>query len=171
MCLPSCYLVVVVCVTIFTYVAPRQFRITSSRLALGAHPVSYPIATLVKRQGHKADHSASTSVEIKNTWIYTSTPPYTFMAYCLVKHRDSFVLMLPLIEQNSGFNLNSFLTVFVRSRDSSVGIATGYGLDDRRLGVRVPVGSRIFSSPRSPDRLWGPPSLLSNVYWGLFFWG
>jgi hypothetical protein len=37
--------------------------------------------------------------------------------------------------------------------DSSVGIATGYGLDDREGGVRVPVGSRIFSSPRRPDLL------------------
>jgi hypothetical protein len=47
-------------------------------------------------------------------------------------------------------------------RDSSVGIATTYGLDDRGVGFRVPVGSRIFSSPRRPDRLWGPPSLLFN---------
>jgi hypothetical protein len=31
---------------------------------------------------------------------------------------------------------------------------------------RVPVGSRIFSSPRRPERLWGPPSLLSNGYRG-----
>jgi hypothetical protein len=46
------------------------------------------------------------------------------------------------------------------SRDSSVGIATGYGLDYRRVGIRVPVGSRIFSSPPSPDWLWGPPNLL-----------
>jgi hypothetical protein len=37
------------------------------------------------------------------------------------------------------------------SRDSAVGIATGYGLDDQGVGVRVPVGSRIFSSPRRPD--------------------
>jgi hypothetical protein len=29
------------------------------------------------------------------------------------------------------------------SRDSVVGIATSYGLDDRGVGVRVPVGSRI----------------------------
>jgi hypothetical protein len=41
-------------------------------------------------------------------------------------------------------------------RNNSVGIATGYGLDDRRVGVWVPVGSRIFSSPRLPDLLWGP---------------
>jgi hypothetical protein len=48
------------------------------------------------------------------------------------------------------------------SRDSVVGIATGYGLDDREVGVRVPVGSRIFFFPRLSDRLWGPPNLLSN---------
>jgi hypothetical protein len=30
---------------------------------------------------------------------------------------------------------------------SAVGIATGHGLDDKGVGVRVPVGSRIFSSP------------------------
>jgi hypothetical protein len=37
--------------------------------------------------------------------------------------------------------------------DTIVGIATSYGLDDREVGVRVPVGSRIFSSPDRPDRL------------------
>jgi hypothetical protein len=55
-----------------------------------------------------------------------------------------------------------------RGRDSSVGIVIGYGLNDRGVGVRVPVGSRIFSSPRRPDRLWGPPNLLPNGYGGLF---
>jgi hypothetical protein len=49
-------------------------------------------------------------------------------------------------------------------RDSSVGIATGYGLDDRGVGVGVSVGSRIFTSPFRPDRLWGPSSLLSKGY-------
>jgi hypothetical protein len=38
------------------------------------------------------------------------------------------------------------LSVVTRSRDSSVGIATCYGLDDRGVGVRVPVRSRIFST-------------------------
>jgi hypothetical protein len=56
----------------------------------------------------------------------------------------------------------------MKSRDGAAGIAPGYGLDDREVGVRVPVGLIIFSSPRRPDRLWGPPSLLSNGYPGLF---
>jgi hypothetical protein len=57
----------------------------------------------------------------------------------------------------------SLTYIYFGSRDSAVGIATGYGLDDRGGGVRILVGSRIFSSPR-PDRIWGPPSLLSNGY-------
>jgi hypothetical protein len=55
-----------------------------------------------------------------------------------------------------------------RFLDSGAGIATGYGLDDRGFGVRVAVGARIFSFPRCPDRLWGPPNLLSNGYEILF---
>jgi hypothetical protein len=57
------------------------------------------------------------------------------------------------------------------SRDSSVGIATSYGLDDRGVGVRVPVGARIFSSPQHPDRLWGPLNLLYNGHQERFPWG
>jgi hypothetical protein len=36
------------------------------------------------------------------------------------------------------------------SRDSSVGIATGYELDHRGVGVRVPVGSRLFTTSSTP---------------------
>jgi hypothetical protein len=52
------------------------------------------------------------------------------------------------------------------SRDSVVGIATGYRLDYRGVGVPVLVGSRIFSSPSCPDWLWGPSSLVSKEYRG-----
>jgi hypothetical protein len=55
-----------------------------------------------------------------------------------------------------------------KSRDRAVVTATGYGLDDWGVGVRVPVGSWIFSSPDRPDRLWGPSNLLPNGYRGLF---
>jgi hypothetical protein len=37
-----------------------------------------------------------------------------------------------------------------KSRDSVVYIATDYGLDDPGVGVRVPVGSRIFSTSSRP---------------------
>jgi hypothetical protein len=50
--------------------------------------------------------------------------------------------------------------------DSAVDIATGYGIDDQRVVVRIPLGSRVFIPPcRSdwhwgPPRHWGPPKLL-----------
>jgi hypothetical protein len=44
-----------------------------------------------------------------------------------------------------------------------VGIAPDYGLDDGGVGVRVPVGSNIFSSRRA-DRFCGSPTLISNAY-------
>jgi hypothetical protein len=40
-----------------------------------------------------------------------------------------------------------------RSRDSAVGIAAGYRLDDGGVGIRVPVQPRIFTSPCRPDQL------------------
>jgi hypothetical protein len=43
----------------------------------------------------------------------------------------------------------------IGNRDGAVGIATGYGLDDRGVGIWIPVESIIFSSLRRPDRLWG----------------
>jgi hypothetical protein len=54
--------------------------------------------------------------------------------------------------------------VVLWNQDSSVGIVTGYGLDDQGVRVRVLVGSRIFSSPNRPDRLLDTLSLLSNGY-------
>jgi hypothetical protein len=54
----------------------------------------------------------------------------------------------------------------IQSRDSSVNIASGYGLNDQEAGFRVPVESGIFTSPSRPDRLWGPLNLLSNGYLG-----
>jgi hypothetical protein len=52
----------------------------------------------------------------------------------------------------------------MRSRDSSVGIVTGCGLDDRGL---IPGRGKRFFCTASKAAL-GPPSLLSNGYRGLF---
>jgi hypothetical protein len=53
------------------------------------------------------------------------------------------------------------------SHGSAVGKVTVYGIYDRGVVVRVPVESRIYTSPFSPDRFWGPPNL-SSGYWGSF---
>jgi hypothetical protein len=45
-----------------------------------AHPASYPKVPGVNWPGREADHSPPTSAEVKNTWSYTFTPPYVFMA-------------------------------------------------------------------------------------------
>jgi hypothetical protein len=61
------------------------------------------------------------------------------MSWCKLYHQNKFFLLEP--------------------EDSVVGIATSNELGDRRVGVRVPVRSRIFSSPRRPDRLWDATQL------------
>jgi hypothetical protein len=89
----------------------------SSRLALG--PTQTPIqwVTGIKRTGHEADYSPSSSPKVQNAWSYTTTLPYVFMTWYLVKHKS----------------------------DSSVGIALGYGMDDRGSRVRFPAGVGNFS--------------------------
>jgi hypothetical protein len=51
----------------------------------GAHQASYPMGTGalspgVKRPSREADHSSPICAEVKKMWIYTSTPPFAFMA-------------------------------------------------------------------------------------------
>jgi hypothetical protein len=46
----------------------------------GVHPTSYPMSTGGSFPGGKADHLPPASAELKKMWIYTSTPPYAFMA-------------------------------------------------------------------------------------------
>jgi hypothetical protein len=59
--------------------------------------------------------------------------------------------------------------VLLQDCDSSVGIALGYGLDDRASRVRFSARAGDFSliPPRS-EWLRSPPSLLSNGYKGIF---
>jgi hypothetical protein len=62
---------------------------TSSRPALGSTqpPIQLVPGALslgVKRSGRETDHSPPANVEFEKMWIYTSTVPYAFMAYCLI---------------------------------------------------------------------------------------
>jgi hypothetical protein len=38
----------------------------------------------IKQQEREADHSPPNIAEVIKTWIYTSTAPYTFKAWCLI---------------------------------------------------------------------------------------
>jgi hypothetical protein len=56
----------------------------------GVHPTSCPMGTGgsfpgVKWPVREADHSPLASAEVRKMWIYISTPPYTLMAYCLIR--------------------------------------------------------------------------------------
>jgi hypothetical protein len=63
----------------------------------GTNPATYPVDTQGTFPGGEGkavedDHSSPTNPEVKNAWSYTSTPPYIFMAWSLVKHRGNFIL-------------------------------------------------------------------------------
>jgi hypothetical protein len=71
----------------------RDFFTTMSRPTLRPihPPIQWepgPLSIEVKWLGHEADLSPPTSVEVKNTWNYTSITPY--MVWYLLKHRDNF---------------------------------------------------------------------------------
>jgi hypothetical protein len=53
-----------------------------------------------------------------------------------------------------------YIYIFQTGWNSSVSIATRYGLDGQGLN---PSGGEIFHT--HPDTPWGPPSLLYNGYW------
>jgi hypothetical protein len=36
----------------------------------------------------RPSHKPPSSVEVKNVWRHTPTPPYAFMVWCVIKHRD-----------------------------------------------------------------------------------
>jgi hypothetical protein len=100
-------------------------------------------------------------IMLRLLFLYTHNRPMSYHHYLLDIYYDAEEFMRMQ---------NHILTVlFISwSRVNVVGIATGYGLDDREFGVRVLAGSRIFSSPRRSDQFCGPPGLLSNGYRRVF---
>jgi hypothetical protein len=45
-----------------------------------------PLSSVVKRQERESGHSLPTSAKVKKAWIYTSIPPYAFMALCFISY-------------------------------------------------------------------------------------
>ena len=67
--------------------------------------------------------------------------------------------MLDLSRSLRNLGVFPFRSIIAMGRDSSVGIATRYGLDGPGIESRL---GKIFRT--RPDRPWGPPSLLYNGY-------
>jgi len=64
------------------------------------------------------------------------------------------------------FDITLLFIVFIPNR--AVIAQSEYGLDDRGS---IPGGCwEFFPKPPRPERLWGPPNLLSNGYQGFFPW-
>jgi hypothetical protein len=61
------------------------------------------------------------------------------------------------------------MAVYVYGLLVVLGLALGYGLDDRGSRFRLPAGAGKFSLSPRPERLWGPPN--HNEYQELFPWG
>jgi len=74
----------------------REF-LPCRRIQTGSGPTKPPTkwvpgasSRAIKRLGRETAHSPPSSAEVKNSWSYTSIPPYVFVAWYSVKHRNSF---------------------------------------------------------------------------------
>jgi hypothetical protein len=110
----------------------------------------------------------------EQTWL-----KYEAHDSCMFRLWTSLSLSLPKLRatNESSYCVQYILEVHSRTslpdslilaRNSSVGIRAGWS-DDR--GSIPGEGWEVPSSTPCPDRLRGPPSLLSNRYQGLFRWG
>jgi hypothetical protein len=64
---------------------------TMKRLDMGP---TQPLIHWIPGLGHEADHQPPSSAWIKDAWSYTSTPPYVFLVWCFIKHRNNFIFYL-----------------------------------------------------------------------------
>jgi hypothetical protein len=141
------------CSVIFSYYCVfirtrANFVIGSVLLSLhvNKHELNWIINSLELSPSWEADSCSATPEFLNILWN-----PKVHYRVC---KRLSLVPILSQINPVSTiqFYFSNICLNIIGSRDSSVGIAIGYGLDDRGVGVRVQVGARIFSCPRCPDR-------------------
>jgi hypothetical protein len=75
----------------------------------GIHSATY-LSLGVKRPGCEADYSPPSSAEVKNAWSYTFTHQYVFMAWCLVKHKHSFIFTFTVPKTTEVIELSDALS-------------------------------------------------------------
>jgi hypothetical protein len=80
---------------IFLFTTASRTALVSTQPPMKWVPGSLSLG--IKQPGREAEYLPPFSAEVKNSWSYTSTPQYVFMAWCLVKHRYNFTLALPSI--------------------------------------------------------------------------
>jgi hypothetical protein len=115
------------------------------------HPIQNPLLLLTEPRTRDNILGATTVSEliskIKKMCVYAKTTR-SQLQMSVQRNPETCTLNIPLSMGN-------------RSRDCSVGIATGYGLNGP---CSIPGSARFSSSPQRPHRLWDPPSLLSSVH-------
>jgi hypothetical protein len=72
---------------LFPLQAGNFFLPTASRLYSG--PGIFVIIYIKQAEG-EVDLSPLSSSEVKNEWRYMSTPPYTYVRWCLISNREKF---------------------------------------------------------------------------------
>jgi hypothetical protein len=68
----------------FQFRKGRYISLLHFKIGTGAHIASCPVGARGSFSEGKAVGALELLLEVKETWIYTSTPPYAFMAYCLI---------------------------------------------------------------------------------------
>jgi hypothetical protein len=111
---------------IIKVIKSRRMRWAGHVACMGEMRNTYNIL-VGKREGKRSLARPGSRRESNVRMYIREIPPflqYAFMAWSIVKHRDDFTF---------------------KSRDSSVGIALGYGLDDRGSRVQLSAGAGNFS--------------------------
>jgi hypothetical protein len=89
----------------FRFPVGKENISSSKRPNRSAYPVQMEAGfPEVNLSGRGADHSPPSSVDVYNSWRYTSGPSYAFIVWCFIKHKHTFILV------------SSFLRYYVQIR-------------------------------------------------------